>query len=215
MLHFAVGALLAVAFAMILDLRVADATAISTDLYLSRLCVDCASVTDNTTKTDIDRPISMEKITHNIAVDKYLGEPYWENVDEGLSAEAEAEILTFINAQLELKPSDLGILKVSVEYREENPKNNNCTYLESKLHDPSRVREECGNVEPGSDYLEFFSLLTLTTVSVISSALLAGIWLLHRSFRNRQLRNIIARGKTAANRQIGKGRRRSGAPIRG
>jgi hypothetical protein len=43
--------------------------------------------------------------------------------------------------------------------------------------------------------LEFFSTLTLTTVSMVAFGLLAGVWLLRRSFRNWQLRNMILRGK--------------------
>jgi hypothetical protein len=46
--HFAVTALLAFAFAMIPDLRVADATTISTDLYLTQFCADCVLLIDDT-----------------------------------------------------------------------------------------------------------------------------------------------------------------------
>jgi hypothetical protein len=209
MLHSAVHALLAFAFAMVLDLRAADATAISTDLYLSEFCVGCTSLIDNTVKPDLHRPISIETTTHDLTACKHYGEPYCANFSDNLSAEAETDIITSINAQL-------GSIENSVEYRDEYQENSSgCTYFESKLRDPRRVREECGNVEPGSDYLELISALTLTTVSVISFALLAGVWLLRRSFRNWQLRKMLLQDKITPNLQIRKGRRRSGGPLSG
>jgi hypothetical protein len=209
MLHSAVHALLAFAVAMVLDLRVADATAISTDLYLSEFCVGCTSLIDNTIKPDLHRPISIETTTHDLTACKHYGEPYCANFSDNLSTEAATEIITSINAQL-------GSVENSVQYRDEYQGSNSaCTYFESKLRDARRVRDECGNVEPGSDHLELVSVLTLTTVSVISFALLAGVWLLRRSFRNWHLRKMILRDKTTSNLQIRKGRRRYGGPIRG
>jgi|SRR6516225_445334 hypothetical protein len=212
MLHSAVRALPAFAVAMVLDLRVSDATAISTDLYLSEFCVGCTSLIDNTIKPDLHRPISIETTTHDLTACKHYGEPYCENFSDNLSAEAEIEIITSVNAQLGSETSDL---KISVEHVGQYQENSGCTYFESKLRDPRRVREECGNVESGSDHLELVSMLTLTTVSMISFALLAGVWLLRRSFRNWHLRKMILRDKTTSNLQIRKGRRRSGGPIRG
>jgi hypothetical protein len=106
-------------------------------------------------------------------------------------------------------------VRISVEYQDENQGNSGCTYFESKLRNPTRARAECGNVEPGSDYLEMASVLTLTTVSEVSIALLAGGWLLRRSFRNWQLRRMIMHDKAAARLQIHKGRRRSSGLIKG
>jgi len=208
MLHSAVHALLAFAFAIFLDFRVADATAISTDLYLSEFCVGCTSLIDNTIKPDLHRPISIEATTHDLTACKHYGEPYCANFSDNLSTEAATEIITSINAQL-------GSVENSIEYRDEYQGNSSCSYFESKLRDPRRVRDECGNVEPSSDYLELISALTLTTVSVISFALLAGVWLLRRSFRNWHLQKMILRDKTISNLQIRKGRRRSGSPLRG
>ena len=209
MLHSAIHALLAFAVAMVLDLRVADGTAISADLYLSEFCVGCTSLIDNIIKPDLHRPISIETTTHDLTACKHYGEPYCANFRDNLSAEAATEIITSINAQL-------GSVENLVEYRDEYQGNSNgCTYFESKLRDPQRVRDECGNVEPDSDYLELISALTLTAVSVISFALLAGVWLLRHSFRNWHLQKMILRDKTISNLQIRKGRRRSGKPIRG
>lgn len=193
MLHFAVTALLAFAFAMIPDLRVADATTISTDLYLTQFCAGCAPLIDDTIKTNLNWPRSVETTIHDFTACKYHGELYCGNFGDNLSAEAEAEIIKSINPQLGSETSDLPI---SVEYQDKYHENSGCTYFESKLRNPKRVLDECGDVEPGSDYLEFFSTLTLTTVSVTAFALLAGVWLLRRSFRNWQLRNMILRGKT-------------------
>ena len=176
MLHFTVTALLAFAFAMIPDLRVADATTISTDLYLTQFCAGCVLLIDDTIITKLNWPKKL----------------YCENLGDNLSAEAEAEIIKYINPQLGLETSDS---QISVEYQDKYQENSGCAYFESKLRDPKRVLDECGNVEPGSDYLEFFSTLTLTTVSVTAFGLLAGVWLLRRSFRNWQLRNMILRGK--------------------
>ena len=203
MLHSAATALLAFAFAMSLGLWVADATTISGDLYRSPFCIGCTSLMDPNTTPDLDGPISTETATSDFATSKNYKRIYWEDFGDYLSAEIENEIITPIDPQLGPQSSDF---ETSIEYRDEYQENRGCTYLESKLRDPSRVHEECGNVEPGQDYLEFFSVLTLTTVSVISFVLLAGAWLLHRFFRNWQLRNMILRDKTTSNLQFRKGR---------
>jgi len=145
---------------------------------------------------------------------KSNGELHCESFDDDLSAKTKAEIIKSTNPQLGSGASNLN-LGVSFEYREQYQEINSCSYLESKRRDPNRVREECENVEPGSDDSELVSMLTLTTVSVISFTFLAGFWPLHRSFRNWWLRNRILRDKTSSNLQIRKGRRRSIRPIRG
>jgi hypothetical protein len=88
----------------------------------------------------------------------------------------------------------------------------NCNYFASELHDPKRVEDECGNVEPGSDYSELISVLELTTVSVLAFGLGAAVWLLHRFYRNRRLRNIAAQRATA-NAHLRDRRRRSGGSL--
>jgi hypothetical protein len=212
MLRLAVTTLLAFSFAVILDSWGADATAISADLYLSQFCAGCALLTDDTSKTYLDLLRSNETTTHGFTACKYYGELYCKNFGGNLSDEAENEVTKSINAQV---ASEISSLKILVEYRDEYKEGDGCTDFESKFRDPKRVHEECDNVEPASDYFEFVSMFTLTTVSVISFTLLAGVWLLHRSFRNWQLRNIIARGKTTADLQIRKSRRRSSRPIKG
>jgi hypothetical protein len=215
MLRLAVITLLVFTFAVIRDSREADATAISADsadLYLSQFCADCALLTDDTSKTNLDLLRSITTTTHDFIACRYHEKIYCKNFGDNLSDETETEITKSINAQLTSEISDLKIL---VEYRDDYKENGGCTYFESKLRDPSRVHEECDNVEPRPNYLELFSIVTVTTVSVISLALLSGVWLLHRSFRNWQLRNIIARDQTTANLQLRKGHRRSSRPIRG
>ena len=204
MFHFAATALLAFAFAMIQDLRGADATAISADLYFPQFCVGCTSWTDDTIKLDLDRSINIGKTTHRVALAKYYDETFLEDFGENLWPEA--EVIESINVQLGFKPSDLQLSEISVEYRDENQENIGCTYLDSKLRDPSRVYEECGNDKPGSDDLESYGVLTITTVSVISFAVLASVWLLLRFFHNWHLHNMIQRDKTTANLQPRKGR---------
>src|SRR5271169_592263 len=189
MLRLAVTTLLALSYAVILDSRGADATAISADLYLSEFCAGCALLTDDTSKTDLDLLRNNETTTHDFTACRYHGTLHCKHFGDNLSDETEIEITKSINAQLASEISDLKIL---VKYRDEYKEGDGCTDFESKFRDPRRVHEECDNVEPAPDYFEFVSVFTLTTVSVISFTLLAGVWLLHRSFRNWQLRNIIA-----------------------
>jgi hypothetical protein len=211
MFRLAVTTLLAFSFAVTLDSLGTDATVMSADLYLSQFCASCALRKYDTSKADLDWLKSIGTTTHDFMACKYH-KIYCENFGDNLSDETETKITKSINAQVASEISDLNIL---VEYRDEYKESGGCTNFESKFRDPIRVHEECDNVEPSSDYLELFSVLTLTTVSVISFALLTGVWLLRRSFRNWQLRNIIARDKTTANLQIRKSRRRSSRPIRG
>jgi hypothetical protein len=211
MLQFAVATLLAISFAVILDLRGTDAAPISADLYLSQFCIGCKAPINDTVTRDLDWLISTETTTHDFTACSYYGEFYCKNFGDNLANETETEIKKSLNAQLVSEISDSQIL---VEYRPEYKESGGCSYFESKLRDPRRVREECDNVEPSSDHFELFSLLTLTTVVMITFALLAGVWSLHRSFRNWQLRNMILRDKTTANLQIGKARRRSSGLIR-
>jgi hypothetical protein len=214
MLRLAATALVAFVFAMILDLQLAGTTPISPDLYLTQFCAGCAPLIHDALKVDIDWPIALVTIPRDFETCKSNGELHCESFDDRLSAKTEAEIIKSTNTQLGSGASNLN-LGISFEYREQYQEINSCSYLESKLRDPNRVREECENVEPGSDDSELVSMLTLTTVSVISFALLAGVWLLHRSFRNWRLRNTILRDKASSNLQLRKGRRRSIRPIRG
>ena len=194
MRHSVFIALSAFAFAMIFGLRAAHTTTLYRDLYLAQLCVGCTSLIYDITKP-ADRQMSTDKTTDDLSSCLDYGELYCGTFSDNLSAEAETEIMKFVDAQLRSKISDLAM---SVGYQSESQENRDCTYLETKLRDPERVREECDNIEPDPEHSEVLSVLTLTIVSVISFSLIAGIWLLHRSFRNWQLRNMILRGKAAS-----------------
>ena len=180
------------ASAMVLGLRVADATMIYNDLYLSQFCVRRTALIYDTTNPDIDRRIRIETTPRDLRSCSDFGELDCEIFSDNLAAEAEPELIKSIDAQLRSKTSDL---EISLGYRYLNQENSGCTYFETKLRDPRRVREECEDIEPNSDHLELFGVLTLTTVSVMAFALLAGACLLRRSFRNWHLRNMIQRGK--------------------
>ena len=210
MLHFAVTTFLAISLAMVLDVRGADATAVSADLSLSQFCAGCAAINDTVTR-DLDWPMSIETTTHDFTGCRYYGELYCKNFDDNLSNETETEIEISLNTQL---VSEIANLQIFAEYRPEYQKSGGCSYFESKVRDPRRVREECNNVEPSSDHLELLSVLTLTTILMISFVLFAGVWLLHRSFRNWQLRKMIPRDKTTARLQIVGARRRASGLIR-
>jgi hypothetical protein len=212
MLRLPLTPLLVLSFAVILDLRRADATAISADVYLSQFCAGCALLTDDTSKPDLDFLRNNETTTQDFTVCRYHGKLYCKNFDDNLTDETETEITKSVSAQLASEISDL---KISIEYRDEYTEGDGCTDSETKFRDPRRVHEECENVDPAPDYFEFVNMFTLTIVSMISFTFLAGVWLLHHSFRNRRLRNIIGRDKTTVNLQIRKSRRRSSRPITG
>ena len=194
MRHSAFIALSAFAFAMIFSLRDADTTTLSRDLYLAQLCVGCTSLIYDITKP-ADRQMSTDKTTDDLSSCLDYGELYCGTFTDNLSAEAETEIMKFVNSQFKPK---ISYLEMSVGYQSASQENSGCTYFETKLRDPERVREECNNIEPDPEHSEVLSVLTLTIVSVISFSLIAGIWLLRRSFRNWQLRNMILRGKAAS-----------------
>jgi len=212
MFRLVVTTLLAFAVAMVPDSQPADATAISTDLYHSQFCADCTPLMDYNTKPDLDRLISIETSTRDFTSCKSHEKIFCGNLEDNLLAEEDLEITKIIDALGGLETLNL---EISDEYRNERQETSGCDYLETKLRDPRRVRQECDNVEPGANDPESFGVLTITTVSAISFALLAGVWLLLRSFRNWQLQNIIRRDKTPVNLQIRQSRRRSGRPIRG
>ena len=212
MLRLPLTPFLVLSFAVILDLAGADATAISADVYLSQFCAGCALLIDDTSKPDLDLLRSNETTTQDFTACRYHGKLYCKNFDDSLLDETETEIAKSVSAQLASEISDL---KISVEYRGEYKEGDGCTDSETKFRDPRRVHQECENVDRAPDYFEFVNVFTLTIVSIISFTLFAGVWLLYRSFHNRRLRNIIARGKTTVNLQIRKSGRRSSRPITG
>ena len=98
--HFAVITFLAISFAVVLDLREADATAVSADLYLSQFCAGCTAINDTVTR-DLDGLMSIEATTHDFTACSYYGELYCKNFDDNLSNETETEI------EISLNPSTL------------------------------------------------------------------------------------------------------------
>ena len=194
MLHSGFIAVPTFVFAMIFGLRDAGTTTLYGDLYLSQFCVGCTSLIYDITKAT-DRQMIVDKTTDDLGSCLDYGELYCGTFTDNLSAEAETEIMKFVNSQFKPK---ISYLEMSVGYQSESQEKRGCTYFETKLRDPGRVREECDNIEPDPEHFELLSALTLTIVSVASFTLLAGIWLLCRSFRNWRLRNMILRGKTAA-----------------
>jgi hypothetical protein len=136
MLHAAVTTFLATSFAMVLDFRRADATAVSADLYLSQFCAAC-------TARDLDWLMSVKTTTHDFTACSYYGELYCQNFDDNLSNETETEIEISLNTQL---ASEIANLQILPEYRLEYKESGGCSYFESKVRDPRRVREECNDV---------------------------------------------------------------------
>ncbi len=204
MLQFAGPALLALAFAITLELRVADATTISVDLYVSEFCAGCTPLLDESLKTEINSPIGIDETIQSLSACKYNGEPACGNFGKIFAIETATEIVKLINNHF---GSEILDLTISVEYQSEYQGSSGCSYFETKLRDQSRVRAECDNIEPGSNHGELVSVLTLAIVSVVAFALLAGVWLLHRLFRNWRLQSLIPHDKRASDLQIHNGRR--------
>ena len=124
MLRFAVTTLLAISFAVILDLRGADAAAISADLYLSQFCPGCTTRINDTVTRDLDLLISTETTTHDFTACTYYGEFYCKNSGDNLANETETEIKNSLNAQLASEISDLQIL---AEYQPEYKESGGCS----------------------------------------------------------------------------------------
>jgi hypothetical protein len=212
MLQFAEPAFLALAFATTVEVRVADATTISGDLYVSEFCARCASPSDESLKTEINASIGVGEIIQYLSECKYNDELDCGNFEHIFVIETATEIVKLINNHF---GSDISDSTTPIEYQDAYQGSSGCSYFESKLRDQSRVRAECDNIEPGSNHGELVSVLTLTIVSVVAFALLAGVWLLHRLFRNWRLQSLIPRDKRASDLQIPNGRRRSSEPMKG
>ena len=194
MLQSAAIALVAFALAMMPDLRVVDAAALYSDVYHAQRCVGCTSLIYDIVDRDTGRATSTEATDDFTSCLDY-GQLYCGIFADPLSIEAKAELLASIDGQLRSNISDLEIL---IRHRNKSEENSGCSYFETKLRDPNRVRDECDEIEPVAVDLESVGMLTIITVSMASFAVLAGAWLLHHSLRNRQLRNIVLRGKTTS-----------------
>jgi hypothetical protein len=205
-------ALLALAFAITVEVQVADDTTISVDLYVSEFCAGCAPPLDESLKTEINSSIGIDETIQSLSACKYSDEPDCGNFGQIFAIGTATEIVKLINNHF---GSDISDSTTPIEYRDAYQGSSGCSYFESKLRDQSRVRAECDNIEPGSNHGELVSVLTLTIVSVVAFALLAGVWLLHRLFRNWRLQSLIPRDKRASDLQIPNGRRRSSEPMKG
>ena len=194
MLQLVSLALLALASAMTLELRAADAAAVAGDLTLPEFCANCASPLDDFLKTRIKAPLqSLSSCQYNDEID--CG-----SFEEIFAIEIPTEIVKSIDDHR------LSELLVSQDNHQENV---GCSYFESRLRDQSRVRAECNNIEPVSGHRDLASVVTLTTVTVGAFALLAGVWLLHRLLRNWRLRSLIPQNKRASDLPVHHGRRHS------
>jgi hypothetical protein len=191
-------------FAITLELRVADAAAVSGDLSLPEFCADCAPLLDDSLKTEINSATSIDDKIQSLSRCGYYDEPDCGSFEQIFTTETTTVILKLINDHL---GSETLASTIPIEYQGEYQGNSGCSYFETKLRDQSRVRAECDNIEPGSNHEELVSVLTLTIVSVVAFALLAGVWLLHRLFRNWRLQSLIPHDKRASDLQIHNGRR--------
>jgi hypothetical protein len=189
---------LAFAFATIADVEAAHATAMAPPHPdSSRLCAGCAGFKEGNLREDLDQSIS----SGTSAAGSSAGGPDWG--EEVLLVEDAPTIVT-ITGSLELG--------ISIKDWQASLGGDSCNYLGSELHDPRRVEDECSSVEPGSDYFELMSVLTLTIVSVLFFGFLAAAWLLHRSYRNRRLQ-IIASQRSMAHSHIRRRHRRAGGSM--
>jgi len=204
MLQFAGPALLALAFAIILELGVADAGAVSGDLLFPEFCAGCAPLLDDSLKTEINSPIVIDDKIKSLSECKYNDGLDCGNTEHISTIETTTEIVELMNDHL---GSEILESITPIEYQSQYQGNSGCSYFESKLRDQSRVRAECDNIEAGSNHGELVSVVTLTIVSALAFAILAGVWLLHRLFRNWRLQSLIPHDKRASDLHIHNGRR--------
>src|SRR5215471_7130426 len=97
MLQFAGPALLALAFAIILELGVADAAAVSGDLLFPEFCAGCAPLLDDSLKTKINSPIVIDDKIRYLSECKYNDELYCGNIEHIFSIETTTEIVELIS----------------------------------------------------------------------------------------------------------------------
>ena len=204
MLQFAGPALLALAFAIILELGVADAAAVSGDLLFPEFCAGCAPLLDDSLKTEINSPIVIDDKIRSLSECEYNDGLDCGNTEHISTIETTTEIVELMNDHL---GSEILESITPIEYEDQYQGNSGCSYFESKLRDQSRVRAECDNIEAGSNHGELVSVVTLTIVSALAFAILAGVWLLHRLFRNWRLQSLIPHDKRASDLHIHNGRR--------
>jgi hypothetical protein len=85
---------------------------------------------------------------------------------------------------------DLNAFDVSIQIRDLDISKGtrNCIYVEGEDRSPKRGDADCRNVEPGSDYTDTVSVLTITLITVLTLAAITFTWVMHRSYRISRLR---------------------------
>jgi hypothetical protein len=68
----------------------------------------------------------------------------------------------------------------------------NCIYVEGEDRGPKRGNDDCSNVQPGSDYTDTVSVLTIALITVLTLAAITFTWVMHRSYRIWRLRKYSA-----------------------
>jgi hypothetical protein len=89
---------------------------------------------------------------------------------------------------------DLNAFDVSIQIRDSDISKGtrNCIYVEGEDRSPKRGDADCRNVEPGSDYTDTVSVLTITLITVLTLAAITFTWVMHRSYRISRLRKYSA-----------------------
>ena len=66
----------------------------------------------------------------------------------------------------------------------------NCLYIEGEADNPKPGNDSCRNVQPGSDYTDTVSVLTIALITVVTLAAITFAWMMHRSYRIWRLRRF-------------------------
>src|SRR5207244_13124470 len=64
----------------------------------------------------------------------------------------------------------------------------NCIYIEGEDRSPKPSNDSCRNVQPGSDYTDPVSVLTVALITMLTLAAITFTWVMHRSYRIWRLR---------------------------
>jgi hypothetical protein len=212
MLRLAVVSLLAFELGTNLHLPAADAAVISrADPYVSQFCTGCAPLKDDDLQIYRGHPLNKEITTPETeACEDHSAFDCVNRTDDPTGEETEPAVSYIPEIILSNDHHESETFELRIPARDwgDYQRTLGCSYFDSELHDPRRVQDECGNVEPGSDYSELISVLTLTTGLVLCFAVIALAWLGRRSYRNWRLRNMVSQGPTANPRSSLQARRR-------
>jgi hypothetical protein len=127
MLQLVGPALLAFAFAITLELRVADSAAVSGDLSLPEFCAGCTPPLDDSLKTQLNSPIGVDETIQPLSPCKHNDEADCGSVEQIFAIETLTAILKSIDDHL---GSEI------LEYQGDQQGNSGCSYFESKLRVP-------------------------------------------------------------------------------